>query len=375
MIDTSPSFASSPGTHLDLPPARHGASSGRVACSSHFDLEHSLPLEHGGVLTRPRIAFELQGPAGAPLLVVQGGISAGRHVTASAGDPSPGWWQEVVGPGRAIDTDRWRVLAFDYLGGNGDSSGPRHATRHDPEDAAVPADGVGRQAFPTISTLDQARALACLLDHLDEGPLAAFVGASYGGMVGLAFAAIAPHRLRRLIVLSAAHRPHPQATAWRSLQRNIVAMAKRRGCVHEGMALARGLAMITYRTAEELAQRFDASPTRDAAGQLRFPVESYLEARGQRFAEIFDPDAFWTLSQSIDLHRVTPQAITVPTVLVAVHSDQLVPPELIRQLATELPRAELHCIASLFGHDAFLKETQHIGALLQHGLSAGDIAS
>lgn len=362
MIDPTPSFASSPGTHPDTTFAQHRAPSGRVACTSDYQLERSLPLEHGGVLHRPRIAYELSGPAAAPLVVVLGGISAGRHVTATATDPSAGWWQDMVGPGRAIDTDRRRILAFDYLGGNGDSSGPR-----------CPVGGQGPAAFPAISTLDQARALLYLLDHLDEGPLAALVGASYGGMVGLAFAALAPQRLARLIVISAAHRSHPQATAWRSLQRGIVSLAREHGCVDRGLALARGLAMTTYRTAEELAQRFDAAPERDPSGRFRFPVEGYLEARGRCFADIFDADAFLNLSQSIDLHRVDPAAVLTPTLLLAVSSDQLVPPGHMDELAAALPRAEIHHLDSPFGHDAFLKETQRIGALVELGLSTGGI--
>ncbi len=369
MIDPSPSFASSPGTHPDATFAHLEAPSGRVACTSDYHFERSLPLEHGGALQRPRIAYELSGPAGAPLVVVLGGISAGRHVTASASDPSPGWWQDLVGPGQAVDTDRWRVLAFDYLGGNGDSTGPRRPSHRPPS----PTSGFASVNFPSINTLDQARALVHLLDHLDEGPLGALVGASYGGMVGLAFGALAPHRLRRLIVVSAAHRPHPQATAWRCVQRGIVSLAKDHNCVDQGLALARGLAMTTYRTADELAQRFDGAPERDAAGRFRFPVESYLEARGRCFADTFEADAFLTLSQSIDLHRVTPETIPVPTVLVAVTSDQLVPLQQMQALAAALPQAELHSLDSLFGHDAFLKETQHIGALVRRGLSSGDI--
>lgn len=346
MIDPSPSSASSPG---NLP--------------AFCDLASPWALRHGGVLPRVRLAYELIGPPDAPLIVVQGGISAGRHVTATTSDPSPGWWQDFVGPGRPIDTNHLRVLAFDYLGGNGDSSGPRQTpdSRQD--------------TFPAISTDDQARALATLLDHLDLDAVDAFVGSSYGGMVGLAFAAAFPQRLRRLIVISAAHRTHPQATAWRSLQRNIVALAQRNGFVHEGLVLARGLAMTTYRTPHELGQRFDDVPTMGSDGSFRFPIEGYLEARGEAFANSFDADAFLTLSTSIDLHRISVDAITAPTLLVAVTSDQLVPLESMRQLARELPHAELHEIESLFGHDAFLKETHQIGALVHRGLSVGDCPS
>lgn len=366
MIDPSPSSASSPGILPDTLTAAT-ATSDDPPCRSTCEIG-SLTLRHGGVLPRVRMAYELCGPVGAPLVVVQGGISAGRHVTATSSDPSPGWWQELVGPGLAVDTRRFRVLAFDYLGGNGESTGPRQS-----RGMTLSAASKERlAAFPTVGTDDQARALTLLLDRLQLGPLAAYVGSSYGGMVGLAFAALSPNSLQRLIVISAAHRPHPQATAWRSLQRNIVTLARRSGRLHEGLVLARGLAMTTYRTPHELRQRFDTGPTVDDAGDLRFPVEGYLEARGEAFAESFDADAFLTLSKSIDLHRIEADAITAPTQLIAVTSDQLVPVDSMQELARSLPQGVLHEIDSLYGHDAFLKETQQIGALVHRGLNLGD---
>lgn len=366
MIDTSPSFASSPGTHADNLPAFPAATTRAASCcpddtsttatSESGDvtvcrIDRPRALRYGGRLPHLCLAYELSGPAGAPLVAVQGGISAGRHVTATDADPSKGWWQDFVGPSKAIDTRRVRVLGFDYLGGNGDSSGPRQCADDEP--------------FPTVSTADQAWALAALLHKLGEGPLHAYVGSSYGGMVGLAFAAEFPTRLQRLVVISAAHRNHPQATAWRSLQRSIVELGLAQGCLHESLALARGLAMTTYRTPLELAQRFDAPPRPDDQGCLRFPVEGYLEARGEAFAGSFHAQAFLGLSRSIDLHRVAPQRVTVPTHVVAVTRDQLVPIDHLRQLAGALPQGILHEIDSLYGHDAFLKETHQISDVLR----------
>lgn len=312
-------------------------------------------LEHGATIENGRVAYELSGADGAPVVVVQGGISAHCHVTATPERPEPGWWQDLVGPGRAVDAERFRVLAFDYLGGNGGTSGPRN-TR--PE------------AFPAVTTSDQARVLAQLLDRLGIERVEAFVGASYGGMVALAFAALFPERVGKLIVISAAHRSHPQSIAWRSLQRKILRLARRHSAVHEGLALSRALAMVTYRSPAELEQRFGTAARPGESG-FRFPVDDYLEARGEDFARTFHPDAFLCLSESIDLHHVDPAKIEAASTLVAVRSDQLVPIEHMWALNRCLRASEWVEISSVYGHDAFLKEIATLGVAVRAGLGAG----
>lgn len=321
-----------------------------------LQLSESLPLLHGGHLDRPRLAYELSGPAGAPVVLVLGGISSHRHVTATPSDPSPGWWQAMVGPGCAIDTRRFRVLGFDFLGGNGDSTGPRNQPAFD----------------HGIATVDQAQAIVRLLDTLRIDRLAAVVGASYGGMVSLALATLYPQRLGCLVAISAGHKSHPRSTAWRSVQRKIVRLAQRSGAASEGLSLARGLAMTTYRSPTELDQRFGhGAPcpprrTHDVQDGFRFAIDDYLEARGADFAECFDPTAFLCLSESLDLHRLEPANIRVPTTLVGVRSDPLVPVGHLRELADILgQRGRLVEIESLYGHDAFLKEIETLGPLVR----------
>src|SRR5438270_4020228 len=143
-----------------------------------------FPLEHGGELRDARLGWRLVGAAGAPVVCALGGISANREVCL-ASDPRNGWWSEIVGPGGALDTDEYQVLGFDYLGASGDSTGP------EPGAAGPTAE---RGVFPSISSYDQAEALAQLLDHLGLASLAAIAGGSYGGMVGLAFAERYPER-------------------------------------------------------------------------------------------------------------------------------------------------------------------------------------
>ncbi len=308
-------------------------------------LPESLPLRHGGVIAEPRLAWrEMGAPAGTPVLVL-GGISAGRDLDL--------WWPTFIGEGEALDTSRHRLLGIDYLGGAGESSGP-----------------LGRDgALRRIDAEDQARAIARHLDAIGLERLHAIVGASYGGQAALAFAALYPARVESLVLLVAAHRAHPMASAWRSLQRRIVRHGLAHGGLAEATSIARGFGMATYRSEEEFEGRFGHAPEwRD--GQPHFPVESYLEARGRSFLGRFTPEALLCLSESIDLSFVEPRSITTPMTLVSVRTDQLVPPWLVEELARESRGPSRHVtVESLYGHDGFLKERASIGGEIHRALN------
>jgi homoserine O-acetyltransferase len=303
-------------------------------------LKGAFRLHFGGELESVSVAYRLAGARGAPVVAVLGGISAGRQVFSLPGERA-GWWEESIGPGRPLDTHRYRVLGIDFLGGSHATTGPRPG-----------------ETFPSISAFDQANMIVHLMDHLGIERLHGSVGASYGGMVTLALAQEHASRLGHAVVISAAHRTHPMSTAWRSVQRAIVRYALGHGEGARGLTLARALAMATYRSAREFEERFSGEAERTPEG-FRFPVESYLMARGQSYAAHYRPEAFVCLSESIDLHRVEPEAIHVPTTLVAVVEDQLVPVADMRHLRDRLGgNCVLVEISSLYGHDAFLKETE-----------------
>lgn len=302
-------------------------------------------LHHGGTLDDLQIGYSLRGEPGQPVVLALGGISATRTVFVPDGSRA-GWWHLVVGPGRALDTGRVAVLGMDYIGGSAASSGPA-------------AGG----SFPSISSYDQAEAILRLLDHLKIERLAAIVGASYGGMVALAFGERHPERVKRLVVISAADTAHPMATAWRSVQRNIARLGLSCGCATQALELSRALAMSTYRSPEEFDARF-RKPPRMEEGRPVFPVEEYLIARGRDYAARYRPESFICLSESIDLHQVDATRVRVRTEVVAVREDQLVPIADMRALTARLPDATLHEISSLLGHDAFLKEAEQLRAVL-----------
>jgi homoserine O-acetyltransferase len=310
-----------------------------------LEVPGTLPLFLGGELDGMRLAWRLAGATDGPVVLALGGISATRHVYRGDAQQA-GWWNEIVGPGRALDATHLRILGIDYLGGSGDSTRP-------------PAGAV----FPAISSYDQAEAILRLLNHLGIKTLRAIVGASYGGMIALAFGERYAERVERLVVISAADNAHPMATAWRSVQRAIVRLGVGAGQPGAGMELARALAMSTYRSPEEFAARF-RSPPRSDEGRYVFPVEEYLYARGRDYAARYLPESFLCLSESIDLHRVDATRVAVPTEVVAVREDQLVPLADMRALAARLPDAHLHELSSLHGHDAFLKEAEQLKPIL-----------
>ena len=314
-----------------------------------LEIPGGLSLFHGGRLASACIAWRLAGPGDAPVLVALGGISAHRRVY-STDDATRGWWDEVVGNRQALPADRFRILSFDYLGGSGETSGP-----------------CADERFPSISSYDQADALLFLLNHLGLKSLRAIVGASYGGMVALAFAERYPERVSQLVLISASDRTHPMATAWRTIQRRMVRFAMEAGRPAEGLKLARALAMTTYRSPEEFSARFSGAPRQTSQGYV-FPVEEYLIARGEHYAARHRPEAFLCLSESIDLHRVNAARVFTPTTAIAVTEDQLVPIADMRAMCARLPHAKLHEISSVYGHDAFLKEAERLKELFAKAL-------
>jgi homoserine O-acetyltransferase len=315
-------------------------SAGATSCAREgiVVLRETFPLHYGGRLDGVQIAWRLVGERG-PVVAALGGISAGRYVT---GESPKGWWADVVGPDGALDSGRYRILGFDFLGGSGQTSGPSR----------------GQSGFPSVSSFDQAEVLRRLIDHLEIERLHAIVGASYGAMVALAFAQRFASRVVHIVAISGADRTHPMSTAWRSVQRSIVRYALARGDGAEGLRLARALAMATYRSSQEFATRF-SSPAIQVEGQFQFPVESYLLSRGDAYAASYIPEAFVCLSESIDLHEVDAAQISVPVTLVAVQQDQIVPLGDMQTLHRKLgDRANLIELSSLYGHDAFLKEVE-----------------
>lgn len=294
---------------------------------------HDFALASGVRLASVDVAWQDWGRADAPVVVVLGGISAGRNIGS--------WWKEQCGEGRTLDPRERRLVSIDWLGGADRSSGP--------------AEG---EAFPAIDSRDQAHALLAVLNHLGIARVEAIVGASYGACVGQHLAVQLAGRLGRLVVIGAAHRASPWALALRTLQRAGIEAVEGAAAKREALARARQIAVLGYRTPRELEERFGELAAADG-------VLGWLGAHGERFAQRFPPASFLCLSASLDAHACDPASIRVPTTVVAIDDDLIVPPQLAQIFVDALgERGTLATVASRYGHDAFLKEDGAIAAIL-----------
>ncbi|MEO8908653.1 MAG: homoserine O-succinyltransferase [Gemmatimonadaceae bacterium] len=289
--------------------------------------------------------YEIIGPYDAPVVAVLGGISSSRHVASSPAHPSAGWWEGVVGPGLAIDTRQFRVLSIDYFA---------HESHTGP-----------------VTTNDQADALALALDKAGIEKLHAVVGASYGGMVALAFGAAYASRAKRLIVISAAHESDPMTTALRHLQRQVVELGTSTGRERDALVIARGIAMTSYLTPRYLEERI-ADCDRNDPGFMEDRIANYLRTSGEEFAERWTSGRYNALSLSLDLHSVRPEDIAIPTTVLAIAGDRLVPIAQTRELARRLGGpSQLIELDSALGHDAFLEDSSCVAPFINELLRLG----
>jgi homoserine O-acetyltransferase len=342
----------------------------------YLTLHRDLQLHRGGVLVKPTIAYETWGalnPRGDNAILIFTGLSPSAHATSSVADPSPGWWEQMVGPGRPIDTRRYFVICVNSLGSCYGSTGPASI---DPA-TSLPY----RLSFPVLSLEDVATGGREVLRHLGIERLHAIVGPSMGGMTALAFEILFPGMSHGLVIISSGARSLAFATALRSLQREMIRRDPNwqdgnytsDSMPISGMRLARKLGMITYRSAEEWRTRFGreriaAERESDDPFGLDFEIESYLEHQANKFTGQFDPNCYLYLSRASDLFDVADHGGSVEAglakirarrvLVVGVTTDFLFPvyqqqelAELLRAPGREVDFVELDCIQ---GHDSFL---------------------
>ncbi|KAK9465370.1 Alpha/Beta hydrolase protein [Lipomyces arxii] len=275
-----------------------------------YEVYHStqpLRLDNGGFLPEFNVAYETWGTLNADksnAVLLHTGLSASSHAKSHARNPSPGWWEKFIGPGRALDTDKFFVICTNVIGGCYGSSGPS---------SIDPADGERYATrFPIVSIDDMTRAQHCLLRSLGIEKLHASVGASMGGMQSLSFGSQFPESVGRIISISGCARSHPYSIAMRHTQRQVL-MADpnwRRGFYydgvppHAGMKLAREIATITYRSGPEWEQRFGrkrADPRKPPALCADFLIETYLDHQGEKFCLEYDPNSLLYVSKAMDM--------------------------------------------------------------------------
>jgi homoserine O-acetyltransferase len=353
-------------------------------------------MRRGGVLKQPVIAYETWGELNKDrdnAVLIFTGMSPSAHAASSPKDPAPGWWEEIIGPARPIDTRRFFVVCVNALGSCFGSSGPASI---DPDTGKI-----YRLTFPVLTLEDVAIAGKAVVDKLGIKSLYSVVGPSMGGMTALAFAAEFPALSRSLVLISTAARSMPFATALRSLQREMIRKdpAWNNGGYEpgagpiEGMRLARKLGMITYRSGDEWQQRFGrerATGERQAGNPfaLDFEVEAYLEHHAQKFTGQFDANCYLYLSRASDLFDLSEhggsieealkRVVTDRVLVVGVVTDILFPIQQQRELAAAFEAVgkpvTLVELQSIQGHDSFLVDMDRFRPVLG-SFFTGDWAS
>lgn len=352
------------------------------------DLPGPCRLEAGGELPAVRVAYETWGepaPDGSNAVLVLHALTGDSHAAGGVGPGhrSPGWWDPLIGPGRALDTDRWYVVVPNVLGGCQGTTGPS---------SAGPDGRPWGGRFPFVTVRDQVAVEAAVADALGIGRWACVLGGSMGGMRVLEWLVGYPDRVGAALVLACGATASAEQIALCAPQLHAVTgdPAFRGGDYydaapgegpHRGLSLARQVAHVSYRSEPELAQRFGrrAQDGEDPFRGGRYAVESYLDHQGDKLARRFDANSYVVLTRAMSSHDVGRDRggvaaalarATGPVVVAGIDSDRLYPLYQQQELADLLPGAAgLRVVTSPYGHDGFLLETEAVGKLLAEALS------
>jgi homoserine O-acetyltransferase/O-succinyltransferase len=314
-----------------------------------FHRVDAFELECGIVLRNLRQAYHLDGH----LNEARDNVVVLFHALTGSADAVGEWWPDVVGSGRALDTDRYAVLCPNLLGSCYGTTEPWHA---------------GQDAAPRVTTRDMAKLVHRLVNTLGVRSVALATGASLGGMVALEWAATYPRLSRSVVAFAAPAAQTASAIGWNHIQRRVVAAAG----AEAGLEIARTIAMMTYRTAGELERRFGRS-TLPGGG---FQIEGYLDHHGRKLRSRFDARSYLTLIDAMDTHDVGRGRGGFECALgafrgrltgVGIPGDLLYPAEDVRRWADPVGAA-YHPVTSPHGHDAFLLENAQVSSILERAV-------
>jgi homoserine O-acetyltransferase len=355
------------------------------------DFPHDRPfaLDGGKVLSSVSIAYESWGTLNEDAtnaILICHAWTGDSHVSGAAeeGNPTPGWWEGVVGPGKAIDTNKWFVVCSNVIGGCQGSTGP--ATAH-PEDGQLYG-----SRFPVITVRDMVRAQVRLTDMLGIRKWHSVVGGSMGGMQVLEWAVTFPDRVKTIIPIATCAQATAQQIAWGAIGRRAIRLDPkwRNGEYYdaatgegpwEGLAIARMLSQVTFRSDNVFNERFgralvDMDADYNGLGLWdRFEVEGYLDHHGDRLIRRFDTNSYLIIGKAMDLHDIARgrgtldtamSRIKAPTLVLGISSDILYPTYQQKQIHSMLTEKGVDStyveIDSPHGHDAFLINFDQVGA-------------
>jgi homoserine O-acetyltransferase len=378
------------------PTAAHELSADDVGLVVAQDFVHRQPFtfKSGQVIPEFSLRYETYGKLNATrnnAILICHALSGDHHCAGwhTPNDRKPGWWNNLIGPGKAVDTRRFFVVCANVLGGCQGSTGP--ASSH-PETGQPYA-----LRFPFVTILDMVRAQKLLLDHLGVTELHGTIGGSMGGMQALLFAIEFPRFVRRVLAMATTARESAQAIAFNEVGRQAIMqdLAWNRGDYPKdggpkvGLAIARMMAHITYVSDASMDRKFGRRKKENAPSDaynfdVQFEVESYLRHQGQTFINRFDANSYLYITRALDQFDLAQaygslenafRPVTAESLVVGFTSDWLFPPEQNRQLALALLRsgksASYAELSTDLGHDSFLLESEELYALVRQFLERG----
>ncbi len=374
------------------PPATGAWRAGDDPGERKFSAPFSVSLESGEMLDQAILAYETWGTLNSiktNAILILHALTGDSHTSGSSGPghPTAGWWNGLIGPGLALDTNKYFVVTPNVLGGCQGSTGPSSLNPQGEEYGSK---------FPQLTIRDQAAAFDVLSQQLEIDCWHAVIGGSMAGMHALEMAITTPEKVKNLAILAAPPFATADQIALNTVQLEAIRSdanfvdghyyeAKPGFGPHRGLALARRMALLNYRSPKELNQRFGRawqSQVSPLSKSGKFAVESYLDFHGNKFVRRFDANSYITLVNAMNSHDVGRDRgsveealaqITAPTLVIGVDSDRLFPVS-GQQLIADHVSGPVHggglqLVSSEFGHDGFLIEIDEVGKLLSDFLS------
>ena len=363
--------------------------------TQYFEFAHTtaeLVLENGDKLGPITVAYETYGklnPQRTNAILILHALSGDAHAAGfHKGDEKPGWWDEMIGPGKGFDTDKYFVICSNVLGGCKGTTGPSSINPKTGKHYGFD--------FPVISISDMVKVQKHLIDRLKIDQLLSVAGGSMGGMQALEWIAAYPDKLKSAMIIASATRHSPQQIAFNEVGRQaIMADPHWRGGHYygghlpaKGLSVARMIGHITYMSETSMADKFgrrhgqNGKPHKFSDG---FEVEEYLHNRGDNFIKRFDPNTYLYITKAIDTFDVSRgkplydvfKGIKTKILVIAFKSDWLYPASQSREIVRACKVARIdttYCeVDSTYGHDAFLLEVEEETHLVKHFLRKASV--
>jgi homoserine O-acetyltransferase len=337
----------------------------RTQCAELFSAQHPLVLESGEQLAPVHVAYETYGTLnaeGTNAILICHALTANAHAAGknSAIDKTSGWWDPLIGPGRAFDSDRYFVVCPNIFGSCYGTTGPASLN---------PTTGeLYRLDFPQFTVRDIVKVQKQLLDYLGVHRLVTISGSSLGGMQVLEWPLMFPEFCKSIIPISTATRQTALCIALNTAARAAITNdvdwhhGEYQHQPAKGLAVARMIGMISYRSGAEFEQRF---------GNDSHQIESYLRYQGEKFVSRFDANSYLYLTRAMDSHDITrgrSTQINCAVCCIGFSSDARYPISDQQELVNQIPNAELHILDSIHGHDSFLIEFDAMSAVIENFL-------